>query len=123
MRIALVATALCVVALLIAVVTDLRRNAALGPVTNGLLQDLGFDYGTPYQHGHEVFVITKVEPGKAAARAGVQAGDLITGYADTRLFFGDLERSRGSPIVISLERGGKPIRVTVRVPRRATTAR
>jgi S1-C subfamily serine protease len=107
---------LVAVGLAVFVILDLRRNARVEEICRPLMAQVGFKCGTPHLNGREVFMITEAEPGKPMAEAGVRTGDLIQGYRDTRVFLEDLEKSRGGALTFDIEREGKRMRITVRVP-------
>ena len=75
---------------------------------------MGFSYGTPYENGVEVFVITDVAPEGLMDVAGFKGGD----YPDCsiaslyeRIVFG-----QGREVDIPVERAGQRHVVSVRVP-------
>jgi S1-C subfamily serine protease len=98
------------------VLVDLYRTAAMAKTTERLTDELGFDYGTPYRDGREQLVITRVEAGKPMADAGLRPGDVLPAYSDTRDFFRDLARSRGSALSVAVQRDGGKMTAAVRVP-------
>ena len=63
--------------------------------------------------------IEAIIPGSAAASAGLQAGDVVLGYADGRVFApGDLQDAtrsgtRGEPVTVLAERDGRTVEVQV----------
>jgi S1-C subfamily serine protease len=80
--------------------------------------------------------ITSVEPGLPAAKAGVQAGDIITAVDDHEVdqngnyvdsLYGKLEFSNlitakqfvGDSVPLHIQRGGKPLTITVKLEHRA----
>jgi S1-C subfamily serine protease len=124
-RIRVAAAAVCVglalafvVWFVVWVLLDSARYEAQRPIKEAIKRDVGFDYGTPYVDRVEVLMIKAVEPGKPAAAAGMQPGDIVIGYHDTRDLIDDLEHARGRSASLTVEREGRRLVLTVRVPRK-----
>jgi len=92
-----------------------RHYSEIAPA---LKSDLGFDHGSPYRDGREVFIIAVVEPGKPMAAAGALAGDRVLGsrYRSIPRFYFDLEKNRGASFTFEVEREGSVRTITVSVP-------
>ena len=76
---------------------------------------LGFRYGTPYEDGVEVFVITAVEPNKPMAVAGLQVGDYIRSLGPQGLYH-LLIFNQGREIAIAIRRGDQEMEIKLVVP-------
>lgn len=85
-----------------------------------LLSRAGPDPGFQVERAERGCRVTSVEPGSAAAEAGLRAGDVITGIDGTavqdavtlRLLW--VLRSRGSKVVLQIVRDGEPLTLEVR---------
>lgn len=75
---------------------------------------LGFEYGTPYEDGKEVFVITAIEPGMPMAEAGLEEGDYprcsIASLYERIVF------SQGKIVTIPIRRGEERMDIMLEVP-------
>jgi hypothetical protein len=75
---------------------------------------LGFHYGTPYEKGEEVFVITDVVAGGIMDESGLRVGDYpqcsIASLYE-RIVFG-----QGKRVALPVERGGKVLTLEIVVP-------
>ena len=70
-----------------------------------LRTDLGFEHGSPYIDGVELFTFEKIISGSLMDRAGFKSGDIIIDSFRTSMgFYGFLERNRGKNVTISVKR-------------------
>jgi hypothetical protein len=85
-------------------------------VQNSVSAQLGFDYATPQiSLTYEPFLITRVAPGSAMARAGMRVNDRVL-LDDVSKLYALLIFSQGGTASIPIERGGRARTVVVRVP-------
>ncbi len=78
-------------------------------------EQLGFHYGTPYENGVEVFVVTGVEPGKPMALAGLCVGDDLSFFTPQSLYE-YIVFNQGKGITIPIRRDGAKMEITLIVP-------
>ncbi|HUC31195.1 MAG TPA: M50 family metallopeptidase [Candidatus Paceibacterota bacterium] len=57
----------------------------------------------------QTLVISATEAGSPAAAAGLQAGDVIKGYADSQSFINYVDANKGQPITVTIIRDDKTI--------------
>ena len=99
------------------------RRGYLGIQLNPMSDDIYESLGLPKNRGE---LVAKVEPGQAAARAGIQAGDVIITInnravtPDETLSFIVSNLPVGSRVPIELVRGGKKLSVTATLAERPT---
>ena len=77
-------------------------------------KQLGFHYGTPYENGEEVFVITDVTPGGIMDRSGMRVGDYpecTIASLYERIVFG-----QGRKVHLALKRSGTVVNIEIMVP-------
>jgi len=90
----------------------------LGVTIQPMTEDLAKGFGRPDQSGA---LVTSVQEGSPAARAGVKAGDVIAEYGGRKITrAGDLPRAvadtpAGRPVPIVVVRGGKPVSLTATI--------
>jgi serine protease Do len=99
------------------------KRGYLGIQLNPMSEDIYESMGLPKNRGE---LVARVEPGQAAARAGIQAGDVIVTVnnravtPDDTLSFIVSNLPVGSRVPIELIRGGKRIAVTASLGERPT---
>lgn len=86
-------------------------GVAVNFVAGWLLLAVLFMAGSP-----QILLISGVESGSPADRAGVKAGDVILGYTQSQAFIDFVNQNRGREITLDLSRGGKETEVKA-VPR------
>jgi len=75
---------------------------------------MGFSYATPYEGRDEVFVITRVVPGKPAHSGGLRAGDYVRFRSVDNLYH-LLVFNQGKTVSIPIQRGRRRLGIQVRV--------
>jgi serine protease Do len=101
------------------------RRGYIGVATQLLSDDMSIALGLPAHHGE---VVSWVEPGGAAAQAGVEQGDVIMKIAgedvspDNTLNFIVAGRTIGAKVAIELLRRGQPATLTAVVGERPSEA-
>lgn len=73
---------------------------------------LGFRYDTPYRVEGEVFVITKIAPGKAMDLAGLKKGDYIRFHSVDTLYSLLIEH-QGQDVAIPVQRGSQYLDISL----------
>ncbi len=70
-----------------------------------------FMAGTP-----SLLLISEVQPGSPAQKAGIMAGDIIKNYSSSKDFIGFINARRGEPVTLDIIRGNKGLSITA-IPR------
>jgi hypothetical protein len=101
-----------------------NRQGRLGVLVMGLTPELRRFFGAPVDRG---VLIGKVEPSSAAARAGIQVGDVLVRVGRSQVRSGDdvvqaLAARQGERIRIAVIRQGHPLRLNATVPGRPSTS-
>ncbi len=85
-------------------------------VQDSVNAQLGFDYATPeVSFAYEPFLITRVDPERAMARAGMQVDDRVL-LDDVSKLYALLISRQGDSASIPIERDGRARTMIVRVP-------
>jgi regulator of sigma E protease len=61
----------------------------------------------------QTLVISATEPGSPAAAAGIQAGDVVKGYADTQSFINYINANKGTAVTVTVIRNDKDLNFTM----------
>lgn len=81
-------------------------GVAVNFVTGWLLLSILFMAGSP-----QILLVSGVEPGSPADKAGVKAGDIVAGYTQSQAFIDFVNQNRGREITLDLRRGGQELEV------------
>lgn len=73
-------------------------------IRTDLRKDLGFQHGSPYIGGVEVFTFEKIISGGLMDKAGFKSGDIINSSGTIVGFYGFLEKNRGKIVTILVKR-------------------
>src|SRR5271154_2610638 len=101
------------------------KRGRIGVAIQDLTPDIAQALGTTYAQGA---VITRVEPGSPAERAGLRSKDLVVAGNGAPMRSGTELRNRvglsriGDEVELTVERGGAERNVTVRIEKATTTA-
>lgn len=105
--------------------STVRSNIRLGVMVIGLTPELRTHYGATPDRG---VLVGKVEPGSAAAKAGIQVGDVITEVkgaaigAATDVIAALSSAQQGDSVTVSVLRDKRPLTLTAKVAQRSATS-
>ena len=95
--------------------TVILAGVVVNFIVGWFLLSLLFMVGSP-----QILLISGVEPGSPAERAGVMSGDVVLNYAASQQFIDFVNQNRGKEITLDLRRGSEKIEIKTS-PRVETT--